>query len=159
MTIMGPLVSAKQLKRVSSYFDLARETGMRAACGGRPAGRGMGFFVEPTVCLGATNEARIAQKEIFGPVTAILPFDDVNEAIRLANGSVYGLAASVWTKSLAQAHLATTGLRAGTVWMNTYNILEPYRPFGGFKQSGIGREFGPQSIDAFTETKTVFYQH
>jgi acyl-CoA reductase-like NAD-dependent aldehyde dehydrogenase len=131
----------------------------RAACGSKRASREKGYFVEPTVYLGATNDARIAQEEIFGPVTAILPFDDVNEAIRLANRTVYGLAASVWTQSLSQAHLATTGLRAGTVWVNTYNILEPYRPFGGFKQSGIGREFGPQSIDVFTETKTVFHQH
>jgi acyl-CoA reductase-like NAD-dependent aldehyde dehydrogenase len=159
LTTLGPLVSAKQLQRVSSYFDVARGSGLRAVCGGKPASREKGFFVEPTVYLGATNEARIAQEEIFGPVTAILPFDDVNEAIRLANRTIYGLAASVWTKSLSQAHLATTSLRAGTVWVNTYNILEPYRPFGGFKQSGIGREFGPQSIDAFTETKTVFYQH
>ncbi len=158
-TTMGPLVSKKQHTRVSRYIDLAREAGLSCAHGGGSGGMKRGYFVEPTILEGASNAMQIAQEEIFGPVTAIMPFSDDDDVIALANDTVYGLAASVWTRDLSRAHRTVNRLKAGTVWLNTYNMLDPSRPLGGFKQSGFGRELGIQSIDAFTELKTVVIQH
>ncbi len=157
-TRMGPLVSREQYDRVRSYLDLAREEGARVTSSGAPGMPG-GWFVAPTVLDDVTNGMRVAQEEIFGPVAALMPFDDPQEVVRLANDTIYGLAAAVWSRDITKAHRVARALRAGTVWVNTYNQLTPgILPFGGFKQSGIGRENGTDVLDAYTETKTVMLQ-
>jgi len=154
-TTLGPVVSKDQLDRVTGYFDIGRREGARVMTGGSAIARA-GYFVEPTVFAGVRNEMRVAQEEIFGPVTTLIPFRDEDEAIRIANDTPFGLAAAVWTRDLATAHRAARALRAGTVWINTYLHIDLISPFGGCKQSGLGRELGRQSLDAFTEVKSVF---
>lgn len=154
-TRMGPLASREHFTRVVSYFDVARREGASVRLGGElPAGSGL--FVPPTLIDGATNSMRVAREEIFGPVAAIMSFTDEADAVNLANDTDYGLAAAIWTKDLARTHRVSAALRAGTVWVNTYAAMtDGTVPFGGFKQSGIGREHGASALDAFTETKTV----
>ena len=154
-TAMGPLVSEVQMKRVLNYIDIGRREGASVVAGGARHGE-EGYFVEPTVFAGVEHEMRISQEEIFGPVAAVIPFKDEEDAIRLANGTVYGLAAGVWTADIGRAHRFTRRLKAGTVWVNTYGPTDIRLPWGGARDSGFGREHGDAAIDNFTEPKVVW---
>ena len=154
---MGALVSSGQRDSVLSYVALGQEEGARLALGGKPTDvDGRGYFMEPTILDEVDNSMRVAQEEIFGPVLVVIQFDDMEEAIELANASEFGLAAGVWTRDVGKAHRMAARLQAGTVWINQYNWYDSAAPFGGFKQSGFGRELGHQAIEAYTETKMVF---
>jgi phenylacetaldehyde dehydrogenase len=154
-TMLGPVVSAEQFERVNSYLSIGVSEGADIVYGG---GRfdNAGYFVEPTVFGGVSNDMRLAREEIFGPVAALIPFREVDEAVRIANDTDYGLAAAVATTSVSTAHTLARRLRAGVVWVNTYSELDSTFPFGGYKQSGIGRELGDKSLESFTELKSVF---
>jgi acyl-CoA reductase-like NAD-dependent aldehyde dehydrogenase len=154
-TMMGPLVSREQFERVTDYFGIGSAEGAELVTGGKALDR-PGYFVEPTIFSAANNAMRIAQEEVFGPVTVLIPFDDEAEAVRIANDTQFGLAAAVWTRDLGRGHRVARALKAGTVWINTYLHVDLISPFGGYKQSGIGRELGRQSIDAYTEVKSVY---
>jgi len=158
-TRMGPVVSSGQMDTVLGYIASGKNDGARVAAGGRRASEvngGKGYFVRPTVFDGVTPEMKIAREEIFGPVLSVLPFDDVDDVVAKANGTIYGLAAGVWTKDVVKAHRVARALRAGTVWVNTYNLYDPALPFGGFKQSGYGRDLGLEALDGYLETKSVW---
>jgi acyl-CoA reductase-like NAD-dependent aldehyde dehydrogenase len=156
-TKMGPLVSKDQQRRVLDYVRIGREENATAVAGGNaPLGElQTGFFVEPTVFAGVDNRMRIAREEIFGPVVCAIPFDDLPDAIAKGNDSPFGLAAGVWTRDIRKAHQAAAALDAGTVWVNCYNAFDNASPWGGFKQSGWGREKGPYGLDLFTQIKSV----
>jgi acyl-CoA reductase-like NAD-dependent aldehyde dehydrogenase len=156
-TRLGALVSRKQREGVLRYVDEGRREGARVAWGGEPADvGGKGWFMQPTILDGVSNEMLVAREEIFGPVLAVIPFADVQEAVEMANASIYGLAAGVWTRDVGKAHDVARRLQAGTVWINQYNWYDSGAPFGGFKQSGFGRELGREALDAYTEVKTVY---
>jgi aldehyde dehydrogenase (NAD+) len=155
----GPLVSREQLDRVTSYLEAGASEGARAATGGRRATEGdlaNGYFVEPTVFAAATNDMRIAREEIFGPVVTVIPFDDLEDAVAQGNATPYGLGAGVWTRDIKKAHWAAAALKAGSVWINCYNIYDAASPFGGYKESGFGREMGHYNLDLFTQVKSVW---
>jgi acyl-CoA reductase-like NAD-dependent aldehyde dehydrogenase len=152
---LGPLVSAEQLERVQRYVQIGREEGAELALGGERHGE-RGYFHQPTVFTSVTNDMTIAQEEIFGPVMSVLRFSSEDEAFAIANDVEYGLAAGVWTSDLALAHRASRALRAGTVWVNTYQMVYPSVSYGGVKQSGHGRNLGEASLDEFTQTKSVW---
>ncbi|MEU1980780.1 aldehyde dehydrogenase family protein [Nocardia sp. NPDC019395] len=154
-TQVGPLVSSEQLERVRKYIAIGRDEGATLAVGGASPDRS-GYFIEPTVFTDVKNEMRIAQEEIFGPVMSILPFDTEAEAVRIANDSLYGLAAGVWTTDLDTAGRMTSALRTGTVWINSYQMVYPSIPYGGVKLSGHGRNLGAASIEELTQLKTVW---
>ncbi len=154
-TSMGPLVSEVQMKRVLNYIGIGRDEGASVVTGGARHGDA-GFFVEPTVFAGVRHEMRISQEEIFGPVAAVIPFKDEEDALRIANGTVYSLAAGVWTGDIGRAHRFTRKLKAGTVWVNTYGPTDIRLPWGGARDSGFGREHGDAAIDNFTEPKAVW---
>jgi len=154
-TAMGPLVSATQMKRVLDYINVGVREGASLAAGGARSGT-KGYFVEPTVFAGVEHEMRISQEEIFGPVASVIRFRDEEEAIRLANGTRYGLAAGVWTADISRAHRFTRRLKAGTVWVNTYGPTDVRLPWGGDRDSGFGREHGDAAIENFTEPKAVW---
>jgi acyl-CoA reductase-like NAD-dependent aldehyde dehydrogenase len=154
-TAMGPLVSQEQFQRVTSYFEIGKADGARVAVGAETLG-GKGYFVKPTLFADVTNGMRIAQEEVFGPVAAAIPFKDEDDAVFQGNQTIYGLGAAVWTKDVGRAHRVARALKAGTVWINTYLKVDPISGFGGYKQSGMGRELGLHSIDAYTQTKTVY---
>jgi acyl-CoA reductase-like NAD-dependent aldehyde dehydrogenase len=156
-TGMGPVVSQEQLDRVTGYIDIGRSEGAEVVAGGeRRADLGDGYFVQPTVFAGVRNDMRIAQEEIFGPVAAVIEVGDVDEAIAVANDTIYGLAAAVWTNDVTKAHRVARGIKAGTVWVNTTGLFDPAVSFGGYKQSGFGRELGKHSLEAYTENKSVW---
>jgi acyl-CoA reductase-like NAD-dependent aldehyde dehydrogenase len=154
-TTVGPLVSKEQFDRVKGYLALGKEEGATARLGGE-ASTGKGYFVNPTIFTGVKNDMRIAREEIFGPVASVIPFKDENDAVFQGNDTTYGLAAAVWTNDVSRAHKVARALKAGTVWVNCYNNIDPISPFGGYKQSGIGRELGKYAIDLYTQIKSVY---
>lgn len=153
-TQMGPLVSERQCRTVMRYIDEGVASGARVVTGGTRRD-GAGYFVEPTVLAGMSQSSVVVQEEIFGPVLVALPFDDLDDAARLANDTGYGLAASIWSNDLSRVHRLIPQIKAGTVWVNCHNMLDPALPFGGFKLSGLGREMGKAVLDLYTETKSV----
>ena len=153
-TQMGPLISAKHLDRVRSYVTGGCEEGARIAAGGKRVERD-GYFFEPTVLLDATPRMRVVAEEIFGPVLVAAPFDDLDEVARCANDSIYGLSASIWTRDLNAAHALARKLQAGTIRINAGGGIDPNLPFGGYKQSGWGREFGMEGLELYLQTKSV----
>jgi acyl-CoA reductase-like NAD-dependent aldehyde dehydrogenase len=157
-TRMGPVVSAQQLETVLGYVDAGRREGARLAAGGERlrVGDGRGYFVQPTVFTGVSNTMRIAREEIFGPVLSVIPFKDADDAVALGNATFYGLAAAVWTRDVGKALRIARALRAGTVWVNAYNLYDAALPFGGFRESGFGRELGQAGLDLYTEVKSVW---
>jgi len=153
-TQIGPLISQEQLNRVCGYLESGYSEGAKAAAGGKRHGE-RGYFVQPTVLVNTSDNMKVVREEIFGPVVTVMPFSDVEDLIAKANNTPYGLAAGVWTRDIKKAHRVAAELRAGTVWVNCYGILDPALPFGGYKQSGWGREMGRQMLDLYTETKSV----
>lgn len=157
-TRLGAIVSNEQLERILGYIDAGKDDGARLVAGGkRTTVEGAGNFVEATVFADVTSDMRIAREEIFGPVAAVIPFDDVDDAIRIANDTMYGLASGVWTRDIGKAHRVARDLQAGTVWVNCYNGYDPGSPFGGYKQSGYGRDLGVDAaIEKYTQVKSVW---
>ena len=151
--------AGEQLDRVTGYLEVGKKEGAKALCGGErntSAGLDKGYFVKPTVFTGVRNDMRIAQEEIFGPVMGILPFSTEEDAYRIANDVSYGLAAGVWTNDLNRAQRASRALKAGTVWINTYQMVYPSVPYGGVKMSGHGRTLGATSVEEMTTVKSVW---
>ena len=158
-TDVGPIAEASEYKKILRYIDIgAKEDKARIAIGGgtRTGANGKGFFIEPTLMVDAKNSMRIAQEEIFGPVLTVIPFDGVDDAIALANGTPFGLAAGVNTRDMKKAMRVARGLQAGSVWINTYGEFDPAVPFGGYKSSGIGRELGTEVLENYMQTKSVW---
>jgi (Z)-2-((N-methylformamido)methylene)-5-hydroxybutyrolactone dehydrogenase len=158
-TQVGPVTTRPQYDKVLDYIRIAKEEGAVVRLGGTPAQReecGTGWFVEPTIFTDVNPEMRIANEEVFGPVLSVIPFDDEDEAVRIANNTVYGLAAGVWTQSIRRALMMSERLEAGTVWVNTYRAVSYMSPFGGYKRSGIGRESGIEAIRDYLQTKSVW---
>ena len=157
-TRLGAIASKKQLETDLRYIEQAKREGAELVAGGSRAdiGTGKGFFLQPTEFTNVTPKMTIAREEIFGPVLATIEFGDVDEAIARANDSSYGLAAAVWTKDIKKAHYVARKLQAGTVWINTYNIYDTAAPFGGYKQSGFGREMSLHALEHYTQVKSVW---
>jgi acyl-CoA reductase-like NAD-dependent aldehyde dehydrogenase len=158
-TQVGPVTTKPQYDKVLEYIRIARDEGAQCRLGGAAAQRpecGAGWFVEPTIFTGVKPEMRISQEEVFGPVLSVIPFDDEDEAVRIANDTIYGLAAGVWTTSMRRAISMSERLEAGTVWVNTYRAVSYLSPFGGYKRSGIGRENGMEAIREYLQTKSVW---
>ncbi|MBJ7337569.1 aldehyde dehydrogenase family protein [Mycolicibacterium sp.] len=156
-THVGPIISAHQRDRILDYFRIAAEEGATAAVGGgSPSGQGFekGFWIEPTIFVDVTNDMRVAREEVFGPVLVVLTYDSVDEAVAIANDTVYGLSAGVWGGEARAVEVARR-LDAGMVWVNNWHVIHPAYPFGGFKQSGLGREGGPDAIDEYVEEKFI----
>ena len=152
---VGPLISARQLERVTGLIDSGLNQGAELVVGGKRHGS-QGYFVEPTILANPQPGARIVREEIFGPVLTAMPFDDINDIARIANDTSYGLASAVWTNDINKAHLLARKLQAGIVWINCEFVSDPGMPFGGYKQSGWGKEMGPEGIEAYLQTKSVF---
>ncbi|WP_373688796.1 aldehyde dehydrogenase family protein [Brevibacillus daliensis] len=159
LTDIGPIVSEEQVERISSYVEIGLEEGATLMSGGKRVTDGVlkhGHFIQPTVFANARNDSRIAQEEIFGPFVSVIPFDDAEEVISLANDSIYGLGAGIWTRDIGRAHSMAKSIKSGMIWINSYGAVDPASPFGGYKMSGYGREMGAYAIDLYTETKTVW---
>jgi (Z)-2-((N-methylformamido)methylene)-5-hydroxybutyrolactone dehydrogenase len=158
-TQVGPITTRPQFEKVLDYIRIAKEEGATCLLGGAKATRpecGEGWFIEPTIFAGVKNQMRIAQEEVFGPVLSIIPFDDEEEAVAIANDTLYGLAAGIWTQGMGRAIRVAERVRAGTVWINMYRGISFMAPFGGYKQSGIGRECGQEAIRDYLQTKSVW---
>jgi aldehyde dehydrogenase (NAD+) len=157
-TRLGAIVSQQQMKSVLSYIEAGKKEGAQLLAGGNQVSLdgSKGFFLEPTIFGGVSNNMKIAQEEIFGPVLATLTFDDVDQVVDLANRNPYGLAAAVWTRDVNKAHRVSRQLKAGLIWINTYGLMDAAVPFGGFKSSGFGRELGMHAIEHYTELKSVW---
>jgi acyl-CoA reductase-like NAD-dependent aldehyde dehydrogenase len=157
-TRMGAIVSQQQMQTVLGYIETGKKEGAKLIAGGNRVSvdGGKGFFIEPTIFGGVKNEMTIAQEEIFGPVLATLSFDDIDQVIQQANNNPYGLASAVWTRDIKKAHMVSRQLKAGTVWINTYGLMDASLGFGGYKSSGFGRELGMHAIEHYTELKTVW---
>jgi aldehyde dehydrogenase (NAD+) len=153
-TEQGPQVDDIQFEKVMGYIESGKRAGAKLAHGGNRVGS-RGYFIEPTVFVDVEDDMQIAREEIFGPVMSIIKFDDLNDVVRRANKTMYGLAAAVWTRDIGKAHAIANRVRAGTVWVNCYDVFDPGAPFGGFKQSGMGREMGEYGLQQYTELKTV----
>ena len=156
-TEIGPLIHPRHAEKVLSFPAYAREEGAKIACGGGRAMNGAGNYVEPTLYLDAKTEMRIAQEEIFGPVLTVIPFEDEAEAVRLANDTIYGLSGSIWTRNGARALRVARALEVGVLSINSNTSVRVSTPFGGFKQSGYGRELGPHALEAYSEVKSIYY--
>lgn len=152
---MGPLVSREQMERVCSYIDIGRQQGATVLTGGGRNGS-RGYFVQPTVLANVNQSMRVVQEEIFGPVLTALPYEDLDEVATWANDTPFGLGASIWSNNLSKVHRLIPKLKAGSVWVNSHSVLDPAMPFGGYKQSGIGRDMGKASLDSYLETKAVY---
>jgi len=158
-TQIGPLVSSTQLDRVTSYLDTGKSEGARAVSGGARITQGdlaSGFFVQPTVFADVNDDMKIAQDEIFGPVLSTFTFDDMDDLVKRANSTMFGLGSGVWTRDVNKAHKMAGAIRAGNVWVNCYGAMDVQMPFGGYKMSGYGRESGRESLDAYLQTKAVY---
>jgi len=158
-TQVGPVTTRQQYDKILGYIDIAKREGARLVLGGAPAKRpecGSGWFVEPTIFVGVNNQMRIAREEVFGPVLSIIPFEDEEDAVAIANDSPYGLAAGVWTSSIKRAIRTSERLEAGSVWVNTYRAVSYMSPFGGYKRSGLGRENGQDAVWSYLQTKSVW---
>ena len=156
-TRLGPQVSKAHRDSILQRIEAGAKEGAKVVTGGRATNvGGRGYYLEPTVVTGVTNEMTVAREEIFGPVLCVIPFEDENQAVKMANDSCYGLASGVWTQDPARAHRVAAALKAGTVWINTYNVYHPASPFGGYKESGFGRELGAQALDMYLEKKSVW---
>ncbi|MEU8755880.1 aldehyde dehydrogenase family protein [Streptomyces chartreusis] len=154
-TVVGPMAGERHLRKVEEYVELARKEGGTIVCGGERLDLDGGYYYRPTVIADLPNDSRVIQEEIFGPVLTVQPFDSEDEAVELANSTPYGLASGVQTGNLARAHRVAERLDAGIVWINDWAMLDPAVPFGGVKDSGFGREYGPEALDAYTTTKSV----
>ncbi|MGW2567190.1 aldehyde dehydrogenase family protein [Streptomyces sp. NPDC001537] len=154
-TVVGPMAGEKHLKKVEEYVDIARKEGGRIVCGGERLDLDGGYYYKPTVIADLSNDSRVVQEEIFGPVLTAQPFDTEDEAVELANSTPYGLASGIQTSNLARAHRVADRLQAGIVWINDWAMLDPAVPFGGVKDSGFGREYGPEALAAYTKVKSV----
>jgi aldehyde dehydrogenase (NAD+) len=159
-TLMGPQVSMEQLNKIKSYVAIAREEGATVfSGGGSPELEGAfqnGYFFQPTIFSEVDNTMRVAQEEIFGPVTSVITFDNDEDLLRQANETMYGLSAGIWTRDITRAHRFAKGVKAGVVWINTYNMFNAASPFGGYKQSGYGREMGKHALELYTQVKSVW---
>src|SRR6185503_6401897 len=155
-TRLGAVVSKKQQDTVMSYIASGKTEAKLVAGGNAAKVNGKGYYVEATVFDDAKPGMKIVDEEIFGPVLSVLTFDGVEEGVRLANQTIYGLAAGIWTRDIKKAHTVARAIRAGTVWINTYNFYDSAAPFGGYKASGFGRDLGRESLNGYTEVKTVW---
>jgi phenylacetaldehyde dehydrogenase len=152
---MGPLVSREQMDRVCNYINIGMSQGANVVTGGGRAGE-KGYYVQPTILTNVNADMRVVQEEIFGPVLTAMPYDDIEEVAAWANNTHFGLGASIWSNNLSKVHRLIPKIKAGTVWVNCHSMLNPAMPFGGYKQSGIGRDLGKASLDSYLETKSVY---
>jgi acyl-CoA reductase-like NAD-dependent aldehyde dehydrogenase len=156
MTTMGPVISAQQRDNIERYVAIGKDEGARLVCGGkRPEELPVGYYYEPTIFDRADNDMTIAREEIFGPVVTIIPFDDEEQALALANDSMYGLGGAVWTTDIDRGLAMARKIESGTVWVNDYHLINPRFPFGGYKKSGYGRELGPQGLAEYQQLKHI----